>query len=665
MANIGIDLGTTTSEVARLTNKPEIIEVHGQQITPSVVAVDEDGNMIVGQAAKDHNVEWKSVAQVKRKMGTSDRFPLGGKSYTAPEISAMILKELKQAAEERMGEPVDGVVITTPAYFDNAQNVATLEAAKLAGMENVRLFSEPLAAACAYSAQGSDDFILVYDLGGGTFDVAVVDCNDFMLLGIDGNNYLGGTDFDRRLIDHVLREVKKQHGVEIQQDTEAMQTVINACEKAKKELSERESTRIGFFAMVGDKTVKFSMTIRREEFEELIMDLVDQTMTKVSSAIERAVQAAKEKDISFGGKDDLDEIVLVGGSTYVPLVQRKVKEYFGREPSKRVNPDLAVALGAAMLTGGIPATGLHIKLRGVPLVTNQQKLTVNGKTSPDVKVDLSCGVTHVHCQADEKGRFAIDIELEPNRVNDVVATVTDSNGEQRRVALQVRHDSSDSSTSDKDDKVVVINEIRDTVQRLPHALGFGYKMGEHSGCLSILLEQSREYPCSVSNKDCHVEKNPSGLLGALVPIYEGDIPYGPLNTLLGSLTLTAPTGANDTEPVEVTFTYTEDRVLTVTAGLVNYPDRMVTSKLKCVCSEGDKLNVILRAERVLNQLGGKMRPEEKAKISKGMVALADLCKQYNDIQKRSQQFDEDRFVKIVQVGMKLKEDLNQIDAAYG
>lgn len=654
MADIGIDLGTTNSEVARLTSKPEIIEVHGQQMLPSAVAMD-DGELLVGQAAKDNAVVLDSVLSVKRHMGTERRFTLGGKTYSPTEISAMILKELKKAAEERLGEPVDNVVITTPAYFSDAQNRATLEAAKLAGMDSVQLLAEPVAAALAYGATGSEEIILVYDLGGGTFDVAVVDCDDFKMLGIDGNNYLGGDDFDKRLINHVVREAKKQTGVDIEQSKLAMQLAKNLCEKAKKELSERESTRIGFMTIVGDKPVNLSLKIKREEFEEMVKDLVDQTLEKVESAIERA----KSADERFGGKADIDNIILVGGSTYVPYVQRRLQEYFGREPSKKVNPDLAVALGAAMKTATMHVKGggtrkIRIQFTDIPMVTASRTLAVKGKTSPGVKVDVTGGETQVSCQSDERGRFSVNIELQPDQVNDIVAVAIDAAGEQRKATAQVRHDS-----SFKGDEQVVKPVDDGVAGRLPWALGIG--VTGQDDLLGVIIPQGKEVPCAVSSKDyCITSQNPGEPGKAPLNVYEGDLPYAPLNTHLACLMFETPASPSTLEPVEISFRYTEDRILTVTASMVNYPDRKVTTKITCESPSGDKLHVVERADRILNIFEGRLRPEEKARINKAKLALMDLCSQYRN----SSEHDKDRFDRIKMTGLKLKEDLNQIEAAY-
>lgn len=654
MADIGIDLGTTNSAVARLTNVPEIIEVHGQQTMPSAVAMDEDERLI-GQSAKDNAVILDAVLSVKRHMGTDKRFALGDKSCTAPEISAMILEELKGAAEERLGEPVDNVVITTPAYFSDAQNKATLDAAKIAGMQSVQLLAEPVAAALAYGAAGSEDIVLVYDLGGGTFDVAVVDCFDFKMLGIDGNNYLGGDDFDKRLINHVVRQAQEQAGVDLEKSKEAMQLAKNLCEKAKKELSERESTRIGLMTVVGDKPVNFNLKIKREEFEALIKDLVDGTLEKVASAIKRA----QEADDRFGGKEDIDAIILVGGSTYVPLVQRKLREFFDREPSKKVNPDLAVALGAAMKTATMHVKNggerkLRIQLTGIPMVTASQTFAVKGKTNPGVKVEVSGGATQTSCEADERGRFSVDIDLLPDQVNDIVAVAKDDAGGQRKATAQLRHDSGFTG-----EEQVVEAVDGGVAGRLPWALGIG--VTGQDNLLGVIIPQGKEVPCSVTSRDyCITSQNPGAPGRAPMPVFEGEIPYAPLNTHLGSLMLETPASPSTSEPVEINFRYTEDRILTVTASMVNYPDRKVTASLTCDSPSGENLHVIERADRLLNIFDGKLRPEEKARINKGKVALKDLCEQY----RASQQHDQGRFEKIKQTGMKLKEDLNRIEAAY-
>ena len=339
MASIGIDFGLNDCKIAVLRNIAQLIENKGRQTTPSVVTWD-DGDLLVGKAAKDLAMILPSVRSVKRHMGTDKTFTLGDKTYTPVDISAMILAELKKAAEEKLEEPVNTAVITIPAYFSGAQKEATKKAGEQAGFQTVRLLAEPIAAALAY---GTDQTALVYDLRGGTFDVAIIDRYD--MIALDGDNYLGGEDFGNRLGAHLTGEVKNKTGLDIESDPEAMQLAKAECERAKIDLSERQHTRIRFQTRISGKAVNVILKITREEFEEMIMDLVDSTIEKVA----RVNAKAGDKQESFS-KKDIEAVILVGRSTYVPLVQRKLTEYFGMELSKKVNPEFAVALGAARCT---------------------------------------------------------------------------------------------------------------------------------------------------------------------------------------------------------------------------------------------------------------------------------------------------------------------------
>ncbi len=656
MADIGIDLGTTNSAVAQLRNIPEIIEVNGRTTTPSAVSWD-DGELLVGQSAKDNAMILQAVLSVKRDMGTDKTFKLGERSYTPPEISSLILQEMVKAAEQRLNEPIDNVVITTPAYFNDAQNRATLEAAKLAGLESVQLLAEPVAASLAYGVTGSDEVVLVYDLGGGTFDVAVVDCFDFKMLGIDGNNYLGGDDFDRRLIDFLVYEVRSQTGLNIETNREAIQLARNVCEKAKRELSERESTRISYITVLDGHPVNVSIKIKREEFEKMIVDLVEGTLEKVESAIERA----KTAEDRFRSKDDIDAIILVGGSTYIPLVKRTVADYFGKEPVSTVNPDLAVALGAAIKTATMhvkkPSDGkrkLRIQLRELPIVTAQEQLSVSGKTAPGLLVKIHGGATDIACTADEKGRFSADIQLQPDRVNEIVAITVDETGEERKTIAAVRHESK--FTGEEVKPEIVDGGI---AGRLPWSLGVAITAEDMR--LGVIIAQGQEVPCTVTSRNYAVNSITADQPGVCpIEVYEGDIPYAPFNTHLGTVRLqTPPMPAGTREQLEIRFSYTEDRVLTVAASMVNFPDRMVTAEIRCTSPSGENLHIIERCDRMLNQYDAKLSAEEKQEIREMRLELRDRCADFlKDPQITL-------YVEMKKVGFKLKQKLRCIEANYG
>ena len=349
---IGIDLGTTNSCVSVWEGGEAkvIANAEGGRTTPSVVSF-KNGDMIVGEKAKRQAiVNPDTISSVKRLMGTNKKVKANGKEYTPEEVSAMILGDLKKTAESYLGEKVTKAVITVPAYFNDAERQATKNAGKIAGLDVERIINEPTAAALAYGLdkQDSNEKILVYDLGGGTFDVSILELGDgvFEVLSTSGNNHLGGDDFDNRLVDYIVSEIKKSEGVDLSDDSMAMQRIKEAAEKAKKDLSGMTSTQISlpFIAQAQGNPVNFEMDVTRAKFESLISDLVDSTTEPVRKAL-------KDAGIS---KNDIDKVILVGGSTRIPMVQELVKRETGKEPSKGVNPDEVVSMGAA-IQGGVLA----------------------------------------------------------------------------------------------------------------------------------------------------------------------------------------------------------------------------------------------------------------------------------------------------------------------
>ena len=347
---IGIDLGTTNSCVSIFEGGEAhvIANAEGGRTTPSVVSF-KKGEIIVGEKAKRQAlVNPDTIISIKRKMGTSEKVKANGKEYSPEEVSAMILSDLKKTAEAYLGEKVTKAVITVPAYFNDAQRQATKNAGKIAGLEVERIINEPTAAALAYGLdkQNTNEKILVYDLGGGTFDVSILELGDgvFEVLSTSGNNHLGGDDFDNRLVDYIVSEIKKEEGVDLSDDKMAMQRIKEAAEKAKKDLSGMTSTQVSlpFIAQVDGAPVNFEIDITRAKFESLISDLVDSTMEPVRKAL---------KDAKLS-KSDIDKVILVGGSTRIPMVQDLVKKETGKDPSKGVNPDEVVSMGAA-IQGGV------------------------------------------------------------------------------------------------------------------------------------------------------------------------------------------------------------------------------------------------------------------------------------------------------------------------
>ncbi|MDY3092699.1 MAG: molecular chaperone DnaK [Erysipelotrichaceae bacterium] len=347
---IGIDLGTTNSCVAVMEgNEVKVItNPEGNRTTPSVVAF-KDGERIVGDAAKRQVVTNKnSVISIKRKMGTNEKVELEGKQYTPEEISAMILGYMKSYAEGYLGEPVTEAVITVPAYFNDAQRQATKDAGKIAGLEVKRIINEPTAAALAFGIDKLDkeQKILVFDLGGGTFDVSILDLSDgtFEVLATAGDNHLGGDDFDNVIVDWIVDEFRKQNGIDLKNDRMALQRIKEAAEKAKKDLSSMVQTQISlpFISANASGPLHFDTTMTRAQFDKMTKHLVDRTMQPVKQALKDAGMSASE----------LDQVLLVGGSTRIPAVLEAVRNELGKEPNKSVNPDEVVAMGAA-IQGGV------------------------------------------------------------------------------------------------------------------------------------------------------------------------------------------------------------------------------------------------------------------------------------------------------------------------
>ena len=347
---IGIDLGTTNSCVAVIEgDTPTVItNKEGYRTTPSVVAFTKSKELIVGDAAKRQAAvnSDRTIFSIKRHMGTDYRRKIDGKYYTPQEISAFILMKLKEDAEDFLGQPVTDAVVTVPAYFTDAQRQATKDAGKIAGLNILRIINEPTSAALAYGLDnGMAQKVLVYDLGGGTFDVSVIDIGDNVIevLATSGDNHLGGDDFDERIVNYLVEQFKISDGINLSKDVSAMQRLREEAEKAKKELSSSVTTNINlpFIAMSKDGPHHIDITLSRQTFNELTADLVDRTITPVENALHDAGLS----------KTDINMVLLVGGSTRIPAVADKVRQLMGKEPSRNLNPDECVALGAAVQGG--------------------------------------------------------------------------------------------------------------------------------------------------------------------------------------------------------------------------------------------------------------------------------------------------------------------------
>ena len=407
---IGIDLGTTNSVVAVMEGgKPTVIaNAEGSRTTPSIVGFSKTGEKLVGQLAKRQAIlnPDKTIASIKRHMGEDYKVNIDGKDYTPQEISAMILRKLADDASKYLGEKVTSAVITVPAYFNDAQRQATKDAGKIAGLDVLRIVNEPTAAALAYGLEkDNSEKVLVFDLGGGTFDVSILEIGDGVheVLSTSGDTHLGGDDFDQKVMDWICEEFKKQEGIDLHGDKQAMQRVKEAAEKAKCELSSVMETNINLPFITADANgpKHLDLTLTRAKFEDLSRDLLNRCKTPVENAL-------KDAGIT---KNDINEVVLVGGSTRIPAVQQLVKEYTGKEPNQSVNPDEVVAVGAAIQAGVLAGEVKDIVLLDVtPLTLGIE--TLGGVMTPLVPRNTTIPVSKSQVfSTAENNQTAVDIHV--------------------------------------------------------------------------------------------------------------------------------------------------------------------------------------------------------------------------------------------------------------
>ncbi|MHA1829822.1 MAG: molecular chaperone DnaK [Candidatus Heimdallarchaeaceae archaeon] len=388
---VGIDLGTTNSGIAYMVaGKPEIIpNAEGGRITPSVVTFNEDGTRTVGIQAKRQAFAHpeRTVRSIKRKMGTNYKFKVDGKEYRPEEISAIILSKLKEDAESYLGQKIEKAVITVPAYFSDAQRQATKDAGEIAGLEVLRIVNEPTASALAYGLDKEEaEKILVFDLGGGTFDVSILELDDglFKVIATSGNNLLGGDDWDQRIMDWIIEEFKKKEGIDLSKDPTTLQRIKDAAEEAKIELTSKLSTRISLPYITADASgpKHLDLELSRAKFEDMTSDLVEKCKGP-------SIQAMKDAKVKAG---DLDKVILVGGATRMPMIRKLAKELFGKEPHKGVAPEEVVALGAAVQAAVLAGERKDILLLDVtPLTLGVE--TLGGVMTPLIERNTTIPVT--------------------------------------------------------------------------------------------------------------------------------------------------------------------------------------------------------------------------------------------------------------------------------
>jgi actin-like ATPase involved in cell morphogenesis len=654
MADIGIDLGTTNSVLAHLRGGPEVINIQGRSILPSAVAY-EDGEWLVGAAAKNlAATKDYVVTSPKRGMGTDAKYDIDGRSYTPVDMSALILKEIKRAAEEFLGEEVTSAIITVPAHFNYQQVEDTKKAAEKAGLKVAKLLPEPVAASATYGF-GTDERILVFDLGGGTLDCTVVDIYDSKILGLSGHNFLGGDDFDFRIVDRMLKHLKDKDGIDLTDDKKARSRLKAEAEKYKITLSETKSTEIAFVGKIGGKLVSIDFTLTRKDYNAMIDDLISLAIEKADEAIARADAKAKEGGEDGFSKDDIDVVLLVGGSSMTPYVQERLERHFGKKLSKKVDPMLAVGMGAAACTRDIAwdEKTHRVMVRSADEVWSRPTYNVRGRTTKNSKVSITGGTAPVDTTANAEGKFAAEVALAANAVNDLTVNATAPDGSTAKSVLRIRHDPAAGKVKEA--------EARPAIQPpLPQNLLLGMKNDRPA----ILVKSGVTLPYAGKSEDffCEGSGNTTQRFTLMIPVYEGhdadkEIPVGTLNTHLGTLTIDCPPTPND-EPLVVSYQVDESRMIALKCWFKRDPSISGEIKLKSESISRDKMHLIVRAETTVNSLGERLRPEEKARVNRKKQMLIDLCEQY------AGEPTEDLRTQIGTVGKELKEELQTLERKY-
>jgi actin-like ATPase involved in cell morphogenesis len=652
MADIGIDLGTTNSVLAFLRGGAEVISIRGKQLLPSAVALDE-GDWVIGYGAKSlaASIPENVVISPKRSMGTDTKYTLGGKTYTPVDMSAKILAEIKKHAEQFLGEPVDSAIVTIPAHFNQQQVEDTKKAAEQAGLKVAKLLAEPVAAAATYIANG-DEKILVFDMGGGTLDCTVVDMFDNQIIGLDGDNWLGGDDFDARIVDRMCEELKKQ-GFDAYQDAPIRRKMKVKAEVAKINLSETNSTQVEFNQTVNGKTYALDFRMTRKEYNALIEDLV-------TRAIDKAKQAVQKAEMDVG---EVDVVLLVGGSTLTPYVQERLQQEFGKPPMVRVDQMLAVALGAAICTRHLAVNpGEHrVKLRSRAEVWSEPEYTVLGRTTPHSRVAASGGAAAVETTANADGTFELVVPLQAGSVNDITVEATTPAGETSKAMHRIRHDVQAM-------KKVEPSEMPEIKPQLPRNILLGVNSKALGGgpgdyLVSKIVDAHVSLPVTGQSDEYGCPEPVPNPFTLQIPVYEGhepehEIPVGEFNTYLGMLNVSCP-ATTQPQQVVISFEIDDSRNMLIRCWFKSDPSVSNEIRLNGQALSSDKLHLVERTEKAINLAGSRLRPDEKARLNRKKQALIDMSKQF------TLQATPELFQQVAATGRELKADVAALEARTG
>lgn len=648
MADIGIDLGTTNSVLAFLRGGPEVINLKGKPILPSAVMYDE-GDWVVGAAAKSQLAARPDsvIVSPKRHMGTDKTYTIDGRTYTPVNMSAKILREIKKGAEEFLGEPVGKAVITIPAHFAYNAVEDTRKAAEEAGLSVGQLLQEPVAASATYGT-GGEETILVFDLGGGTLDCTVVDIFDSKILGMSGDNWLGGDDFDYRIVDRMLKHFKEESGIDLTNDPRARLSLKGVAEQHKINLSEANATQIEVVRKVSGKLCQIDFRLTRKEYNQMIDDLVTRAIQKADEAIERA--AIKMPGLT---KEDVDVILLVGGSTLTPYVQECLEQHFGKPPCKRVDPMLAVGLGAAICTRDIAVdpTQHRVALKSRAQVWSRPKYLIKGRTTARSKIEISGGAQPARGAADGEGLFAVEVGLTANSVNDLTVRAIAPNGTDGKALHRIRHDETATTAAEPPPPP----PIRPPLPR-------NILLGVDEDQIAIIVKAGTDLPTAGEIADRFFTKAANVQRTVQGPVYEGhhpdhEIPYGPLNTYMGQLLITCPPTSVDT-PVVIGYEVDESRNITMRCWFKHDPSVRGEVKIKCEAVSREKKHIIERCEVMFNEIWQRLPAEERRTLLQKQQALKDLSEQYTTDQ------SEETRQRIIKIGKELQETLTALEKRY-